>query len=345
MTWVAVGGTAVSVIGGAIGGSKAKKSAAAAADKQIKEQKKAEQRAWQRSLEGNEIQKGNELWAQGINRAENEAALGRNRIDQSSDFGATNWNQDPTTGEWTQTSSIAPDLQAQLPGLRDKVGEGIGNLDMGDYGVNSAVLGALRAQSAPAMEQQRNRENARLAAMGLGTGSGSAWGQSQDALNRSENDMEQKNILGGFNAWQQGQQNIRSNLGAATGLETAWKANSAQTPFQPGQVSTPTGVDTPRFGGTGQNAFTSGMAQADTGYNRDITGANINAIGQENMWGSLAGLAANKDIQNGVSGWFGNNQPTGGVIQGGVSSGGAGNGTFQPSNKMAGFYTDPWSGK
>ena len=47
-------------------------------------------------------------------------------------------------------------------------------LNSGDYGTNNAVLAAMRAQAAPAMQQQRDAENARLAATGLSTGSGQA---------------------------------------------------------------------------------------------------------------------------------------------------------------------------
>jgi len=152
--------------------------------------------------------------------------------------------------EWTMEQSLPPELQAALDQMRGKYQEQIGGIQAnytprdeqeralveqikGKYGglvgsleggfhVDNDVMQALRAQLQPGLDATRNRENARLAAMGLGTGSGSAWGLSQDALNRSANDANQKAVIGGFDAWRQAQENARNNLGSLFNIEQGY---------------------------------------------------------------------------------------------------------------------------
>lgn len=330
MTWVAVGGAAVTAAGSAYSSNQNKKAAGAAGAASIEGAKKD----WQHKLEGNKINLDNQVWAQGINQKAADQALGQNRIDQTSDFGSVDWNQDPATGEWSQKASVTPEQQAMLGSLRGQQATAIGGMESG-FNVNNDVMQAMRAQSVPIMEQQRNKENARLAAMGLGTGSGSAWGQSQDVLNRSDNDMEQKNILGGFSAWNQEQANNRSNLGALNATETGWRQNMSPLAFQSGQTAQTVGVDAPNFGG---NSDMQGAAE----YGADMNvGANAaNQAGWAGVGKSAAGaLPAMADWWNQPG--TGTGAPPAGASQGSTSTG-FDLGSELGKNSMSGFYTNPW---
>jgi hypothetical protein len=179
--------------------------------------------AWQDAERANAMERDNASWAMGQNQASMDKALAQNRPNQISDFGSSTWQQGPD-GQWTQNLSLDSRTQDLLGALRNKY-EQIGGQMGGGFDVNGDVMNALRAQMAPGLEQQRDSENARLAAMGLSTGSGTAWGNSQDALNRMFNDAEQKAILGGFNADQQLRQSNRQDLSTLAGIESGWRGN------------------------------------------------------------------------------------------------------------------------
>lgn len=333
----AITAAAVGVAGSAYSANQQKKAGqnaanAANAGSQLdwERQQQADAATWQQRQE-----------AQKINQAALNTALGNNRINQSSDFGSVNWSKDPDSGAWSQQSSIAPEQKAMLDQLRGQQGTAIGGMESG-FNVNNDVMKALQGQTQPLMQQQRDRENARLAAMGLSTGSGEAWGTAQDVLNRSENDMNQKNVLGGFSAWNQEQANNRANLGALNSTETGWKNNSAQTPFQTGQAAQAAQIQAPGVSGD-SNAFAVGQYQG----NMDLRGGNAdaNALGQ--ITGIVGGLAGNQDLTSGVSNWW--NGTGGGTVVPGATAGSTGTGFDLGSgigkNSMSGFYTDPWGAK
>lgn len=237
-------------------------------------------------------------WVNDLNRQNALWTQRQNAVNQTTDFGSTSYDFDPETGRMTAKQSLAPEQQAMLEKLRDQQDTAIGGMESG-FNVNNDVMNAMRAQSAPLMQQQRAKENARLAAMGLATGSGSAWGTAQDALNRSDNDMEQKNILGGFNAWNQEQTNNRANLGALNATEQGW-AGMAPSLAPPQVAATTVAQPTNKtFEG-----WAADQAQANTRYGQDMAaqGAQNGYTGQ--IVGALGGLVGNKDIQGAVKNWW-----------------------------------------
>jgi hypothetical protein len=272
MTWVAVGVAGASLVGGVVQGQNTKKGQA----KAQAAQEEAARVSRANALQDADTQYGknwdSQMKAQEINQGAYDKQLQANRANQTSDFGSTAWAQDPTTGAWTQTNSVDAGVKPALDKLR---GNYSGQLDAmeTDFNVNNDVMQAMRAQSAPQMEQQRNKENARLAAMGLSTGSGSAWGASQDALNRSDNDMEQKNILGGFNAWNSTQANNRANLGASSALESSFQGNAQQPSYAQAGAAT-VGAPTWNMGGVddGSGAF---QQQIDYGNAQNANIGNV----------------------------------------------------------------------
>lgn len=249
--WGAIGGAAVSVVGGSLMNSDSKSSGSSnAAASQA-----GSIQSWEDIQKANELNRQNATWSQQQNQAANTAALGTNKESQlwaqglnqsaydaqsatnksNADYvlgqnrtnmqtagGGLTWSQDPTTGAWTQTSNLDPTSQTTLDALRGQHADAAGNLDTsGDFNVNGDYMAALKAQLQPGLDSTRDAENARLAAMGLGTGSGSAWGASQDALNRSSNDANQKAVLGGFDAWNTSQTGLRNNMASLMSGQTS----------------------------------------------------------------------------------------------------------------------------
>ncbi len=196
----------------------------------------ANQQSWSDIDRVNQLNRENQLWAQQQNVQANQDALAQNRVNQSSDFGNLTWSQDPTTGAWSQSSTLAPDMQANLDALRQQQGSAIGGLESG-FNVNNDVMNAYKALNDPMMQQSRDRENARLAAMGLNAGSGQAWLNSQQGINDAQTRNDQNAILQGFNAWKDVQSNNRSNLGQLTTTESAWKNNMGMPSYA--QIAAP----------------------------------------------------------------------------------------------------------
>jgi len=186
--------------------------------------------------------------AQEMNRANQDYAMGQNwesqlRGQQANQAGLdaqTNSNRLDSTNAFGGTVNFAPDGsvrqqlgagdQALMNTYNQKANmlmQGMG----GGFDVNGDVMNAYKAINQPLVDQQRDKENARLAAMGLGTGSGRAWGTAQDALNRNQVNSDQNAILQGFNADQALRSSNRADLGAMGGVRQGIQAGLAQPDY------------------------------------------------------------------------------------------------------------------
>jgi hypothetical protein len=174
-----------------------------------------------------------------------------------------------------------------------------GGLSSDQFGINNDVFKAMQGLSAPQLETQRNRENARLAAMGLGTGSGQAWQTSQENLNNSENNMFNQNVLGANQAWLAGQGNLRSNMGSIMQGQQGLKGLSQQDAWA--QATAPqmsqTTVATPE-----NRTWEASQQQA----NLDMLGGAQGAQNWAGIGAGLGSLVGNKDVRSGVSDWWSN---------------------------------------
>lgn len=228
MTWGAIGGAAVATVGGALmnkgsGGSNSGAQAAQGASAQ----------SWEDIQKANELNRQNALWSQ----QQNQAAIDKAYQGSSTGPWGTTGRVQNAQGGWETKTALNSADQAIVDAIRQKQAGGAGNLDTsGGFNVNSDYMRAYQAQQEPALAQARDTENARLAAMGLGTGSGAAWGTAQDALNRSANDAGQKAILAGHDAWTADQGTLRSNLGALNSTESA-KAGLVPNTINTGQAA------------------------------------------------------------------------------------------------------------
>jgi hypothetical protein len=132
----------------------------------------------------------------------NETATKANRVDQTNPFGSLTWAQDPTTGKWTQNTSLDPASQGQLDQMRGLTSSYMGNLDpskidlsgapeMGEagFGAVSQVQDQIRQLMQPDLDRRRASQEAAMVAQGVGGNTGGeAWDRTQQQLGRNEND-------------------------------------------------------------------------------------------------------------------------------------------------------------
>lgn len=302
MTWGAIGAAAIGAGVSAYSANKQKKAASNAASQAQGElsagNQAASQQSWSDIERANDLNRANALWAQ----QQNQAAVDRAAIDSSNAWGGVTRERDPVTGELKQTSTLTGPWQNLVNQGAGQLGSMQAGLSADQFGINNDVFNAVQALSAPQLQQQRDRENARLAAMGLGTGSGQAWKNAQDAINSSANDMFNRNVLTGNQAWLAGQGNLRSNMGALMGMQQGIKGLAGQDAWaqQAGtsQMSAPT-VQAPK-----NMTYETALQNANIG----LGAANAQSAINNGMWGSIIGgvgnTLANKDVQKGIGDWW-----------------------------------------
>jgi hypothetical protein len=144
-------------------------------------------------------------------------ALNANRPNQTNQFGSLTWEQDPTTGQWTQSSQlnqpqqdIFNQQQANQQQIANMAGGMLGGFDTSQVdfsklgamptvgGYNQQAIDTMRALQAPQLQQQRNAAEAKLAAMGMNTGSGKAWENAQRAIGTNESQADLQAIQAGI---------------------------------------------------------------------------------------------------------------------------------------------------
>lgn len=241
MAWAAVGGA---VVGGAmsmIGGNKAAKAAKKQQEAAIQAQREAQlyatianrenaaqsQRMTQENMNwANATNRENQLWGQELNKQALADQLSANRLSGTNAMG-TSMGFDEN-GNYTQTLGAGD--QANMDALRGKTGEIIGGMGQ-QFGVNNDVMNALRGQLQPGFDQQSAAQRARAAAMGGGFGSGSANALMEDQIGRNFNDMNQKAVLGGQQAWLEGQNLMNNQLGAMNQVRSGIQAGTTQPDY------------------------------------------------------------------------------------------------------------------
>jgi hypothetical protein len=319
MTWGAIGGAGVSMLGGLFSKKKSTSSNDALAASNAANAAAANQSSWSDINKVNDLNRQNATWTQ----QQNQAANDKNAIQSSNDFGSVSRTRDPVTGQLVQTSSLSGpwgenaaragemygDMQGNMAnGFNDRFS---GGLDTAAFGVNNDVMQALRGQLQPGFDQRANADRARAAAMGSGFGSGTANASMEDQIGRNYNDMNQKAVLGGYDAWRQSQENMRQNAASDLGIwnsqqannranmgttmsgVTAMNANANQDPWAAGttpQMAQPT-VAMPT-----NKTWEAQMEQNK--INSGQTAAN-NAVNNQ-FWGNVAGTLGNPGVQDAI---------------------------------------------
>jgi len=255
----------------------------------------ANQQSWSDINAVNDLNRQNALWTQ----QQNMAAQDKNMIGSSNQWGSVSRERDPVTGQLVQKSSLAGPWGDIANQGAAQYGQMQGALGSG-FNVNSDYMDALRAQLMPGYQQAADAARARAAAMGTGFNSGAANAGMEDQLGRNFNDLNQKAVLGGYNAWLQDQANTRSNMGSIMSGQQGIKGLSGQDAWA--SQTTPM-MAQPTVAQPENRTYQA--AQED--YLRGQQNA-ANQAGAGAGWGNaLMGIGSalgNKDLQQGVSNWW-----------------------------------------
>lgn len=252
-------------------------------------------------------------------QAANEQAwnktLQANRPNQTNQFGSSTWEQDPVTGQWTQSTTLnAPQQaifdsqQANQQKIADMSSGLLGGFDasqvdlsgapaMGQVGqFNQQATDLYNQLAQPQLDRQRAAKEAQMAAMGLGMGSGRAYDTQQQLLNESENrsglmaaqaGIQQGNTMFGQQnqLHQQGVQDIlnqkQANLGQLSGLFGLGQAQGVPTFQNFGQAGQ---LTAPNISGAAQNQYEADLTKTNA--------ANADKSNTMNTIGTVASIAA-----------------------------------------------------
>jgi hypothetical protein len=322
--WAAVGGAVIGAAGSAYSANQNKKAAAKAANQPSAggAAQAANQQSWSDIDRMSELNKANALWTQ----QQNQNAMDSGMVDSSNQWGSVSRERDPVTGQLKQTSALAGPWSDIANAGAAQYGTMQGALGSG-FNVNSDYMNALRAQLQPGYDQMAAAQRNRAAAMGTGFNSGAANAGMEDQLGRNFNDMNQKAVLGGYDAWLKDQANSRSNMGQIMSGQQGMQALSQQPAWsqQNGAQMSQINYDVPK------NA-TYEAAQQD--FNRSQLAA-ANQASTGTGWGNaimgIGGALGNKDLQQGVKDWWTSaNAPNGGGTPGEWSPTGPGYGPQLP---------------
>ena len=225
--------------------------------------------------------------------------LDASRIDQSNPFGKQDWSKDPTSGQWSMSQSLAPEYEdirqgqaANQGALTGKVGENIGGLDVSQIdlsgapdmptvgGYNQQAIDTIKALQQPGLDRARSGKEAQLAAMGLGTGSGTAWNTEQQNIGDRENRAGMEAILAGIN---QGNTEFNQGVGLhTTRVNDILRGRQANLEQSKGLLNMNPQVTMPQFQSTNVNGpGNSGnlMHAGQLQYNASMNAANAKNSG------------------------------------------------------------------
>ena len=240
-----------------------------------------------------------------------QTQLQANRPNQISPTGSMTWEQDPTTGQWTQTVALTPEQQGifntqqvNQQTIGNLAGGLLGNYDasnidlsqapaMGQVGqFNQQATDLYNQLAAPQLQRQRAAKEAQMAAMGLGMGSGQAYNTQQELLNDAENRSAMMAAQAGIQQGNTmfGQQNQLHQQGVQDILNQK-QANLAQLS---GLMGLSQSAGMPNFGNfaTAGNLTTPDMmGAAQQNYAAQMNAANAKSAGNSALLGTIGGIA------------------------------------------------------
>jgi len=287
------------------------------------------------------------------NWQENLAAARPNQVGPE---GTNTWTKDPS-GNWLNTVAMTPERQQLHDTTNQKAQEQMAGFDTSQVdlsgapamptvgGYNQQAMDTVRALQRPGLERARAAKEAQLAAMGVGTGTGSAWDSTQRNIGNNESDADLKAILAGIN---QGNVEFGQGMQAhTTGTGDILNQNTANLQKVGGMMGQSNSFRMPTFGpaptpGMGANATPDLTGAADASYKAALDQYNAKAgsglAGQLlPLAGSVAGsffgpigTAVGGALGKGIGGMMSSPKiPTGGYDFSGSGGGDAGiNGFF-----------------
>ena len=252
--------------------------------------------------------------ATGAQSAANQEAWQKNlqasRSNQSNPMGSMTWEQDPVTGQWTQNikfndqqQSNFNQQQANQGQLAGMMGSALGGYDTSQVdlsgapamptvgGYNEQAIATMRALQAPQLAQQRAAQDAKLAAMGLNTGSGQAWMNAQRAIGTNENNADMQAILAGI---QQGNTEFGQGMQAHNaGVQDILNQKQANLGQLSGLMGLTQSLTSPQFSNytTPQLGTVNAMDAYNKQYDSQLAQANAKNASKSGLLGGLAGIA------------------------------------------------------
>ena len=248
-------------------------------------QEKANQEAWQKNLQAS-------------------------RSNQNNPMGNLTWSQDPVTGQWTQNvnfndqqQSNFDQQQANQGQLAGMMGSALGGYDTSQVdlsgapalptvgGYNEQAIATMRALQAPQLAQQRAAQEAKLAAMGLNTGSGQAWMNAQRALGTNENNADMQAIMAGIN---QGNTEFGQGMQAHNaGVQDILSQKQANLGQLSGLMGMAQNLTSPQFANytTPQLGTVNAQDAYNQQYQSQLAQANAKNASKSGLLGGLAGIA------------------------------------------------------
>jgi len=228
------------------------------------------------------------------------------RPDQFNPEGSMTWEQDPTTGEWTQTVAMSPERQALYDTTTGKAQQAMdaftpsqvdlsGVADMPEVGgYDQRVIDTMRALRAPQLARDRAAQEQRMTARGIGMGTGSAWNTEQANMGDRENRADMEAVLAGI---QEGNTDFGQGMQLRQqGVNEAFRLPEANQQLALGMLGGANSFRMPTF----NQPYTPGQSgtvpdlvgAANSQYQAAIDKANAkNSSGIGGMLGGLAGNA------------------------------------------------------
>lgn len=251
-----------------------------------------------------------------------------NRVNQQNAFGGTSqWTQDPTSGQWSQSSGFGGGLGQAVSNLTGQVGSQ-GPLATGDQARDQAInsyMSQAMSRLRPEWNQRDQAMQSRLAAQGLDPSSEAARNQ-MDTFGRARNDAEASAMANAIGQGTQAGQAI-FNQGVTSQMLPYQQLQSIQGLGQ--QASTPMAgqAQTPDLMGAAQQQYQAALnsnAQQQQGKNSTLSGL-----------GSLAGMAGGFMLGGPLGAGLGSS--LGSAIGGGLGGGSRGQGFGGSLGQFAGM--------
>jgi len=241
-----------------------------------------------------------------------EAGIQANRPTQNNPMGSTSWEQDPTTGEWTQNTTWNPQQQeifnaqqGNQQTIANKAGGMLGGLDTSQIdlsqapampevgGYNQQVIDTINALQQPGLDRARSAKEAQLAAMGVGTGTGRAWNTEQGNLGDTENRARMNAVLAGIN---QGNTEFgQGMLRHTTGTSDILNQRSGNLGQISGLMGLGQNLTTPQFsnvGNVGQYTAADLMGAANSQYSAALDKTNAANADKSNTMQGIGTIAS-----------------------------------------------------
>jgi hypothetical protein len=233
-----------------------------------------------------------------------------NRANQNTPNGTLTWTQDPNTGQWTQNqttewrqqnlnneiqdneylrenqanallrSGAAGGINTQ--GLQDwgstDILKGVSEMPDGSFGASQQVIDAVKGLQQPGLDQNRDAERARLAAMGITMGS-DASNSSERNLSNASSDADLKAILAGTQEY--GNVFNRQLAQRQQGIDENVKGSNMATALRGSQLNERIGVQSSNMATI--NGLTGGVSRVDPKFSTYSTAA---SGGAPNLYGA-----------------------------------------------------------